>query len=195
MSRYELLLFGHVFGAIVWIGLGLTGMSMAIWADRHGEHAFAEPVYRWVAWIEPPAIVLGPLLLIVTGVALVLDGPWRFGDTWIVVGLSGYVAALVLGLVLQAPGTKRMKSLMEERGPEDPETIAAGRRLDAFLWPELGILLVVLLAMTTKPTGSGSAGFWALVVAILAVAGWLLARGLRSAELPSTEPSPVPPQA
>jgi len=179
-----LLLFGHVFGVIVWIGLGLTGMSMAIWADRHGEHAFTEPVYRWVAWIEPPAIVLGPLLLIVTGVALVLDGPWRFGDTWIVVGLSGYVAALVLGLLLQAPGTQRMKKLMEERGPEDPETIAARRRLDAFLWPELGILLVVLLAMTTKPVDGGTLGFWAAVLVILAAVVVLAARGLHGARAP-----------
>jgi uncharacterized membrane protein len=179
ITRYDLLVFLHVFGAIVWIGLGLTGMSMAVWADRHGEHAFAEPVYRWVAWIEPPAIVLGPLLLIVTGVALVLDGPWGFGDTWIVIGLTGYVAALVLGLVLQAPGTKSMKALMEARGPEDPGTIAASRRLDAFLWPELAILLVVLLAMTTKPMEGGSAGFWVVVAAILAVGVALMVRGLR----------------
>lgn len=140
-----------MFGAIVWIGLGLVGQSMAVWADRCGEHAFAEPVYRWVAWIEPPAIVFGPLLLIVTGVGLVLDGPRRFGDTWVVIGLTGYVVALGLGGALQSPGTKRMKRLMEDRGPEDPETIAARRRLDAYLWPELGILVVVLLAMTTKP--------------------------------------------
>lgn len=190
MTRYEVILSLHVLGAIVWIGLGLVGMSMAVWADRHGEHAFAEPVYRWVAWIEPPAIVLGPLLLIVTGVALVLDGPWRFGDTWVAIGLTGYVAALALGLVLQAPGTKRMKKLMEERGPEDRETIAATRRLDAFLWPELGILLVVLLAMTTKPVDGGTPGFWATVVGVLLAAIVLMVRGLRSAGLSSAPARP-----
>jgi len=182
VSRYDLLVFLHVFAAIVWIGLGLTGMSMAVWAYRHGEHAFVESVYRWVAWIEPPAIVLGPLMLVVTGAALVLDGPWRFGDTWVVVGLVGYVAALALGLVFQAPGTKRIKQLMEERGPEDLETIAASRRLDAFLWPELAILLIVLLAMTTKPVSGASAGFWGAAAAIAATGLLLMARGLRSAE-------------
>jgi hypothetical protein len=55
-------------------------------------------------------------------------------ETWIAIGLTAYVAALALGLVLQAPGTKRIKRLMEERGPEDPETIAATCRLDAFLF-------------------------------------------------------------
>jgi uncharacterized membrane protein len=176
-----------VFAAIVWIGLGLVGQSMVVWADRHGEHALVEPVYRWVAWIEPPAIVLGPLMLIVTGVALVLDGPWRFGDTWIAIGLTGYVAALALGLVFQAPGTKRMNVLFRERGPEDPETIAVRRRLDAFAWPEYAILLIVLLAMTTKPVDGGTAGFWATVIVILTAAAVLMARGLRSAA--ATEPS------
>jgi hypothetical protein len=190
VTRYELLLFFHVFGAIVWIGLGLVGQSLSVWAGRERQYALAEQFYRWVAWIEPPAVVLGPLLLIVTGVALVLDGPWGFGDTWVVIGLAGYVGALALGGALQAPGTKRMGMLLCERGPEDPETIAAMRRLDAYAWPEYGLLLVVLLAMTTKPDGGGSAGFWTAVAVILVVAVTLLVRGLRSASLRSVPVRP-----
>lgn len=174
-------MFGHVLGAIVWIGLGLVGMSMAVWADRHGEHAFVEPVYRWVAWIEPPAIVHGPLLLIVTGVALVLDGPWRFG---------GHVDRGRPRRVRHRTRPRpRSPGSRDEAGEEadggaragGPETIAATRRLDAFLWPELGVLLVVLLAMTTKPVDGGTLGFWA--VAALALLGALLptVRGLRAA--------------
>lgn len=192
MTRYELLLFLHVFGAIVWIGLGLVGQSLGVWADRQGEYALAGPIYRWVAWIEPPATVLGPLLLIVTGVGLVLDGPWRFGDTYVVIGLTGFVTALVLGGTLQAPGTKRMNRLLREHGPDDPETIAAMRRLDALFWPELAILFVVLLAMTTKPVDGGTAGFWAIAIAFLAAAGFLTARGLRTA---GVSPGPARPPA
>jgi hypothetical protein len=36
-----------------------------------------------------------------------------------------------MGVTLQAPGTKRMNRLLSERGPENPETITARRRLDA----------------------------------------------------------------
>jgi uncharacterized membrane protein len=172
-------LFLHVVGAVVWIGVGLTGQAILVWADRREEHEFVATLYRWVAWVEPAAAVLGPLLLIVTGVGLVLDGPWGFGDTWVVIGLGGYVAALVLGGALQAPGTKRVNSLLRERGAEDSGTITAMRRLNAYYWLELATLLIVLLAMTTKPTGPGSIGFWTLVVSILAGAGFLTARGLR----------------
>ena len=63
--------------------------------------------------------MLGPLLLIVTGVALVLDGPWGFRDTWVIVGLVGYVGALALGGALQAPGTKRVNAMLAERTPDD----------------------------------------------------------------------------
>jgi hypothetical protein len=153
------------------------------------EYEFAAKLAESVKWIEPPAIVFGPLLLLITGVALVLDGPWGFGDTWVIVGLGGYAAALALGGAVQAPGTKRMNAILAERPPESPEAVALLRRLNAFMWPELSILLVVLLAMTTKPTGSGSAGFWAVVVAIAAVALALTARGLRSAE-PASSPAP-----
>lgn len=58
-----------------------------------------------------------------------------------------------------------MNAILAERGPEDPGVVAGVRRLNALMWPELGLLLVVLLAMTTKPTGEG---FWALVAVILA---------------------------
>jgi hypothetical protein len=115
-------------------------------------------------------------------VALVVDGPWGFGDTWILVGLGGYGAALILGGALQAPGAKRLNAIVEERGPSDPEALALGRRLNAFMWPELAILLAVLLAMTTKPTGSGSPGFWVAVAVVVGAASLLTARGLRSAQ-------------
>lgn len=141
--------------------------------------------------------MLGPLLLIVTGVALVLDGPWGFRDTWVIVGLVGYVGALALGGALQASGTKRVNAMLAERTPDDPEVVASVRRLGAFMWPELGALLIVLLAMTTKPTGGGSLEFWALVVGILVGALLLVAKDLRSAQQPARQIAPAgrPPSA
>lgn len=164
---------------------------MSVWADRAQQYDFIATLAAAVKWIEPPAIVLGPLTLIVTGVALVLDGPWRFGDTWVLVGLGGYVAALVFGGVFQAPGTKRMNELLAEQGPSHPDVIALFRRLNALMWPELAILLVVLLAMTTKPAGGGSVGFWIVVAVVLGAAAVLAARGFRAAEAPEPARSTV----
>ena len=184
IDRYGLLLFLHVLGAIVWIGLGLAGHAFFLWAAREGDYGFLAKLNSAVKWIEPPSIVLGPLILLATGSGLVLDGPWGFGD-WVLVGIGGYVAALVLGGALQAPGTKRLDAILAERGPEELEAIALGRRLSALMWPELAILLVVPLAMTTKPTGGGSTGFWALTTAMLGGAALLAARGFRAAQAPA----------
>ena len=175
----------------MWIGLGVTGHALLLWADRFGEPVFAADVQRAVNWIEPPAIVMGPLLLLASGVGMVLDGPWLFGHTWIVVGLSGYAGALALGAGFQVPVGRQYRAIVEERGPDDAEAIAVGRRLSALMWMELGVLVVVVLAMTTKPMDGGPPAFWTIVAAILAGAFWLTARGYRRAAGPEA-PQPAP---
>lgn len=69
--------------------------------------------------------------------------------------------------------------------------IALFRRLNALMRPELAILLMVLLAMTTKPTGGGSVGFWAAVAVLLGAEVVLAARGFRAAEVPEPARSTV----
>lgn len=176
MGGYELLLFVHVAGAIVWIGVSLTAHVLLLWADRVGERRFAATLQDGVEAIEVPAAAAGPLLLLVTGVALVIDGPWSFGETWVVVGLAGYVAALGIGAAFEGPEGRRIGVLVREHGPEDPEVIARGRRLNGVMWLELAILLVVVLAMTTKPQDGGPVAFWAAAVALLAAAAWAATR-------------------
>lgn len=188
MGRYGILLFLHIVGAIVWVGIGLTGHTLAVLAYRHGEWRFGATLQAMFGRIEAPAFVLGPLLLLGTGIGLVIEGPWGFTDTWVVVGLAGFGAALVLGMTLQAPGLRRFDAIVRDRGPDDPEAIMVGRRLNAFMWPELAILATVVLAMATKPTGSGSVSFWAVAAALIAGAGALMISGLRAA---ARDPGPA----
>ena len=173
MGLYEVLLFLHVIGAIVWIGVGITGHALLVVADRRREWAFAADLNRAFGWIEAPAGVFGPLLLLASGVGMVLEGAWSFGDTWVVIGLAGVAVALGLGVIVQAPGLRTLAHIVEERGVDDPEALTLARRLNGFMWPELGILLIVVLAMVAKPTGAGSLGFWVGVVAIVAMAAGL----------------------
>lgn len=181
MDRYEVLLFLHVVGAVVWIGIGLTVHVLLFWADRTREREFAARLAAAVEWIEPRAVVAGPLLLLGTGIGMVVDGPWGFGDSWIVAGLAGYASAAVLGAGFEGPEARRLGEIIRERGPDDREVIARTRRLNGLGWVELAILVVVVLSMTTKPAGAGTAGFWAVVAAILVGAGVLVVRAYRRA--------------
>ena len=167
MSRYDVLLFLHIVGAIVWVGIGLTGHALAVWAYRKHEWTFFAKLQEGFGSLEAPAGILGPLLLLGTGIGLVADGPWGFTGTWVVIGLAGFGAALFLGIAFQGPGMRRFNEIVRERETHDPEAIAVGRRLNALMWPELAILATVLLAMATKPTGWGSVGFWISAATIL----------------------------
>jgi hypothetical protein len=165
-----------VLGTLVWGGVLIAGTALLLWADRNDERVFAAKLESAVAWLEPPVGVAGPLLLLVTGIWLVIDGPWGFGDLWVAVGIVGYAAALALGAGFEGPVGRRFRGIVRERGPDDPEAIALGRRLQAVGYGELGILLVVVLAMTTKPQGSGSVGFWVVAGAIVGGASALAIR-------------------
>ena len=50
------------------------------------------------------------------------------------------------------------------------------------MWPELGVLAVVLLAMATKPTGAGSWGFWLVAAALLGAGAGLMLRDFGAAK-------------
>ncbi len=186
MSRYDVLLFLHIVGAIVWLGIGLTGHALAVWAHRKREWTFFAKLQEGFASLEAPAGILGPLLLLGTGIGLVADGPWGFTETWVVIGLAGFGAALGLGIGFQAPGLRRFNEIVRGRGADDPEAIAVGRRLNALMWPEVAILATVLLAMATKPAGWRPVGFWISAATILGAAFALmisdLATGKRGAE-------------
>jgi hypothetical protein len=188
---YKVYLFFHIFGAIVWIGLGITGHALGVWATRNREWDFGRTFSLALTSIEPAAIVAGPLLLLGTGIGMVLDGPWSFTDTWIVVGLSGYAAALALGAGFQGPGMRRLEAIMDERGADDPSAIALVHRMNGLMWLELAVLLIVLLAMATKPTGAGPAGFWIAAGSLVAASVVLATRDFRAASAtPASAASP-----
>lgn len=197
MSRYEVLLFFHIAGAIAWLGIGLTGHVLLVWADRHREWDFAAKLQSAFAAIEIPAAVLGPVLLAGTGVGLVADGPWRFSDLWLVTGIASFLGALAFGVIFQGPGLRRYQKVVAERGPTAPQAIALGRRLNAWMWPELALLVIALLAMIAKPSPSASVEFWVAGGLLAAVAIALTVRDLRTTDATgaagsSGEPPPKP---
>jgi uncharacterized membrane protein len=190
IDRYEVLLFLHVVGVIIWVGVGVTMFFLLVWADRSGDRRFVAGLLSASEWLGNP-VTVALLLLLGTGIWLVLDGPWSFGDTWVALGLGGYVVALAWASRVEEREMKHLSALVREHGPDAPEVSAGGRRLLAGLTVELAILAVVVLGMTVKPA-AGAVEFWAVVAAILAGAGWLALRGYRSAAVPADAPPEAP---
>jgi hypothetical protein len=124
----------------------------------------------------------------VFGVLLVFDGPWSFGDVWIVIGLAGWIAAWGVGFLVIRPQVEKMKEIVMQHGPTSPEAQRQARLMAVVSRVQLLSLFLVVADMVLKPTADDR---WTLVVlaAILAVAAAVGALSLRRLPL---EPVPEP---
>ena len=61
------------------------------------------------------------IVVLLAGIALVLEGSWGFDQLWILIGLAGIAFSIVTGAAFVGPESGRMKALLESRTFEDPE--------------------------------------------------------------------------
>jgi uncharacterized membrane protein len=194
VTLYDILLFGHIAAAIVWLGGAVSVQLLALRAERTGEAGALARAVTDLEWLTLRVFVPSSWLALSLGVGLVLDGPWRFSDVWIVVGLSGYGASVVLGMLFvnaQLAVIAALRVRVDADADTDSESlVAATRRLFFLARLELALLLVVVLDMSLKPAvledslplAAGSVLAFGLVM-------WLHAMGRpRSEDVPEAVP-------
>ena len=150
---YDFLLTVHVLAAILWVGGGVTLhilMRRALKLDdpQRRHEAFTE--LEWLGQRFYPGF---SLILFVAGVLLVTrDLPgWEFSDTFIQIGLTGWVISFLIGILFYGREGKRREGLVQAEGPDSPTVLASVRRTANVNSFELLILLLVVVDMTTKP--------------------------------------------
>ena len=150
MSWYELWLFLHVIGAIVWIGGATAIQIFGILTKRAADPAktlfFAGNVSFTVLWVFLPA----SLLVIVSGVGLTETGNWDWGEPFIAGGLVlwAIVSLVAFGFLGRAMGKAAARLAAEGPSP------ALGLHMRNLVWLSrglLGILVVIVFLMTVKP--------------------------------------------
>lgn len=191
MTRYELLVFLHVSAAIVWVGAGFLIAVLVFGAERAGDRLKEAGHHRDVGWLAPRLFIPASLATLLLGIAVVADGPWGFGDLWIVVGLAGWAVSFLLGFFYFKPEGERIGALVEQHGPGHPEVDRRIHRLNVVDRLQLGILFVVVADMAIKPTGD-DAGVLVTGAAILALAAILGAASVRRGRQTRTAPAPAP---
>jgi hypothetical protein len=121
-------------------------------------------------------------------VLLVVDGPWTFGELWVVLGLIGFALTFLPGYVFLSPESKRIREAIAREGPGGPEVRRRVRRVLLVSRTATLLLLFLVADMILKPTGSDG---WLLAVGaailLLLVAGIVL--------LGRTAPTPPAPDA
>jgi uncharacterized membrane protein len=190
MTSYEFLFLLHIITVIVWLGAGFTMDLLFLRAERTGNPADLGKTGEFQEWLVPRLFIPFGVLTLVFGVLLVLDGPWSFGDLWIVIGLAGWIAAWGVGFFVLRPHAEKMKEIVKQHGPTSPEVQRQARLLAVVSRVQLLSLFLLVADMVLKPTSDDP---WTLVVlaavlvAAAAVGAWTIRKPLREAA-PVAEP-------
>ena len=150
---YDLLISLHVLAAVLWVGGGVTLHILMRRAlklpDRRAQHErFTE-----LEWLGERFYPIFSIVLIIAAILLVTedDHGWEFGDTFIQIGLAGWIISFLIGIGFYGREGKKRAALVETEGPESPAVAASFRRTAMVNSFELLILLIVVVDMTTKP--------------------------------------------
>ena len=150
MSLYELLLFAHVVAAAAWYGAALLSLVLVELSVRRADTPNILKLGEYEDTIANVLFIPSSLIVLVAGIALVLDGPWSFADGWVAAGLGLLIAIFILGVALIVPAGKKLKGLAGSGG--GPEALQAQiNRIRVLSWIDVALLTVAFFVMTTKP--------------------------------------------
>jgi uncharacterized membrane protein len=148
---YEFLLFIHVLMAIVWVGGSIHLQIIGTRLQAANDPVQMAQFNRQAEWIGTRVLTPASLLIVIAGVFMTLDR-WDFEQLWIIIGMAGFLYSFINGAFFLGPLSGKTGKLIEERGPEDGEVQGNISRLFFLSRIELVILIVVVWAMTMKPT-------------------------------------------
>jgi uncharacterized membrane protein len=154
LTRYELALFFHLLGALMFVA-GIVLAGTAFEAARHRERAAEVALLLGLTRIGVVLVAVGGLLLPVFGLWLVHLGGFGYSSGWVDAAIALYLLALALGgLGGQRPKQARILAtrLAAEQAPLSTELRAL---LDdplsrASNYGSLAIVLVILVLMVFK---------------------------------------------
>ena len=177
MTWYELLLFIHVTASIVWIGAGFLSLVLATTYDRESDEAAIKRFLHDQEWLAMKLFVPASLIVVVMGIALVIEGDaWTFGYLWIVLGLLGYAATFTTGFFFIRPASERIGAEMEQQGGRlTPQLRTSIRKLIVIARVDYVTLALVVLDMVAKPTGDDTGVLIAMGLILVAGVCYIVA--------------------
>jgi uncharacterized membrane protein len=141
----------HVVVAVFWVGGGLTLTILGLRAESLDDPAEIATLARQAAFVGEKLFAPAGLIVLLMGIAMVVNGHLGWGHFWVVAGLVGYAATFVTGMGVLSPLAKRVDALLTEKGPESPETQAAIAKILLVARVDIAVLLLVVADMTVKP--------------------------------------------
>jgi uncharacterized membrane protein len=141
----------HVLAAIAWVGGALVVLVTLEVARRSGDRAHVVRALHYDDRLGLIYYVPAALILLAAGIGLVFEGPWSFGDGWVLAGIGLLVVTLAVGFAFFLPFGKRLSAAVDAYGPDSDQAAAEVDRIRAIAWGDLGLLIAAVFVMTTKP--------------------------------------------
>jgi len=149
MTLHSWLLFGHILGAMAWLGGGLILALMGTRVRQSEDGASYREFAGTLGYVGPRVLMPGVIAVLVFGLWMVLESEaWDFSQTWIQIAIGLFAIAFVIGAVY-------LSRVGIALGRADGADVPAQRRLVDRWLTGYGIVLLILLVavwdMVFKP--------------------------------------------
>ena len=162
MTWYELFLFVHITAAVIWLGGSFMFQMYGMVVRRGGD---PEEIARFAGRagvLAERMFVPASLVVILAGIALMINGNWDWDQLWVIFALVTFAASFLTGLLVLGPMAKRIPVV----GPTTPAGQALIERLFTILRVDLVFMYTIVFAMVVKPTTDDG---WTIAIAALAL--------------------------
>jgi uncharacterized membrane protein len=152
LTYYEVLLFVHVLAVAIWLGTGFALLVFGARFGRAGDNQALQALFGQSEWLATRIFIPVSLTALVTGILLVIEGPWAFDQLWVLLGLAGFAATFLTGLLMIKPESERIGAELGRDGMTPSAARAIGKMLGR-QWIDYTVIALVVADMTFKPTG------------------------------------------
>src|SRR5690625_8509 len=149
MSFYKLLVFIHIFSAILGLGPGFIMIYVVTKAKTMTELKHSYLIRNRIHIF----VMVGGTLLLITGIWMGLLQPYLFRQVWFVSSLILFLIALAAGPIVLSPRSKPIKKMLQEYEGEEIPAYYYPLAKDLFFYERITniIFIIIILLMITKP--------------------------------------------
>jgi uncharacterized membrane protein len=146
MTLYEVLVFVHILGAMVWVGGSIMLGFISSRVEGTGDAAFRARFAK-AAGVVGPVIGISAGLILASGIWMILDSDAiELSQTWVWLGLGGFALTGIVGAAYFGPASGRIVAALEAGRAEDADrqakTFNMVSRVDTLLL--VGIVAVMV---------------------------------------------------
>src|SRR3954447_14959439 len=175
MSLYEFVLFCHIVSMLLWIGSSSLLNLLAYRYERSSDIQGLQRIAADAGELAKILFIPSAIATLIFGILLTIDGPWNFGDLWIVLGLAGIAATIFTGLLILTPRTEEIDQMLASEGMT-PRVAAKITEMLTLARIDLVVLYLVIADMAIKPTGDDVGVLIGMAVIVTVAALFFTAR-------------------